>query len=75
VITVPVGTTVTWTNGGSSVHTTTSDNGVWDSGRLRPAHKFPWKFSKPGIFPYHCTIHRVRMRGTITVAPVKKAMM
>src|ERR1700731_198629 len=37
-ITVPVGTTVTWTNmsASDSDHTTTSDTGLWDSGLTNP---------------------------------------
>ncbi len=33
-ITVPVGTTVTWVQSGNNPHTTTSYDGLWDSGIL-----------------------------------------
>src|SRR5437868_11335016 len=36
-VTVSVGGTVTWTNNGASVHTVTSNNGLFDSGNLAPA--------------------------------------
>src|SRR5262249_46274673 len=39
-ITVPVGTTVCWTNNGQVMHTTTSDTGVWDSGFMDPGDSF-----------------------------------
>jgi plastocyanin len=35
-VTIKAGTMVRWTNNGPSVHTTTSDNGVWESGTLAP---------------------------------------
>ncbi len=33
-VTVKVGTSVTWTNYGGTAHTSTSDNGAWDSGQI-----------------------------------------
>ena len=35
-VSVPVGTTVRWSNSGPSEHSTTSDTGAWDSGLLSP---------------------------------------
>ncbi len=35
-LTVTLGTTVKWTNGGTVAHTTTSDSPGWDSGSLAP---------------------------------------
>ena len=76
-ITVPVGARVVWTNQQAGVsHTTTSDTGVWDSGRLATGQSFAVTFTQPGTFPYHCSIHP-GMQGTITVvaqtAPVAVA--
>ena len=72
-LSVAVGTKVTWTNNGSMNHTTTSNTGVWDSGPLANGKTFSFTFTKAGTFPYHCSIHP-NMKGTITVAAMKKAM-
>jgi plastocyanin len=65
-MTVPAGTTVTWTNTDSLPHTSTSDGGTWDSGTIAPGKSFSAVLSKTGTFQYHCTIHP-GMLGTITV--------
>jgi plastocyanin len=69
---IKTGTTVRWTNDGPSVHTTTSDNGAWDSGTLSPSSgTFLMTFNSAGTFPYHCSIHPPNIYpgfvGTITV--------
>jgi plastocyanin len=56
-ITVPPGTTVTWTNEGPSPHTTTADDGSWDSGELQQGEDFSFTFDEPGTYTYHCSIH------------------
>ena len=56
-ITVAPGTTVTWTNQGPSPHTTTADDGSWDSGLLQQGEDFSFTFDKPGTYTYHCSIH------------------
>ena len=66
-VTVPVGTTVTWTNDEDSVdHTTTSDDGVWNSATLKPGEQFSFTFDQPGTFTYFCKIHP-SMTATIVV--------
>jgi plastocyanin len=65
-LTVPVGTTVTWTNAGSRPHTVTADDGSFDSGRLDPGEQFSQTFDQPGTFTYHCNFHP-DMQGSITV--------
>lgn len=66
-LTVAAGTTVTWTNDEAGIpHTTTSDDGVWDSGTLQPGGSFSFTFDEPGSYPYSCTIHP-SMSGTIVV--------
>ena len=69
-ITVPVGTTVTWTTRSGS-HTTTSDTGLWDSGeRLPVGQSFSFTFTAPGEYAYYCTPHRDSgMVGKVTVTP------
>jgi plastocyanin len=65
-LTVPVGTTVTWTNNDSTQHTVTADDGSFDSGVLQQGATFSQTFTTAGTFSYHCNIHST-MRGTITV--------
>jgi plastocyanin len=56
-VTVPVGSTLTWTNRQSAPHTTTSDTGVWDSGVLSNGGTFQLTLDQAGDFPYHCDVH------------------
>jgi plastocyanin len=65
-ITIPAGTTVTWTNEDSAAHTATSDSGVWDSGTLMTGQSYSRTFDQPGTYPYHCMIHPF-MKATIIV--------
>jgi len=66
VSTVSVGTTVTATNQDGVAHTWTSDDGVWDSGRIASGESFEFTFDEAGEYSYFCTIHPT-MEGTITV--------
>src|SRR5215213_1494896 len=66
-ITVPQGTTVTWTNEGPSPHTTTADDGSWDSGTLQQGEDFSFTFDQPGTYTYHCSIHP-DMTATVKVS-------
>jgi plastocyanin len=65
-VTVPVGGSVTWTNGDTITHTSTGDGGTWDSGNIAPGATFTRTFSAAGSFRYHCTIHP-GMIGTVNV--------
>ncbi len=56
-LTVPVGTTVTWTNGDDIPHTVVSTDGVFKSKVLDTDDKFSFTFSKAGTYPYFCSIH------------------
>jgi plastocyanin len=56
-VTVPAGTTITWTNQDTAPHTVTSDTGLWDSGTVNIGGSYSHTFSTPGTFPYHCAIH------------------
>ncbi len=67
-LTIPLGTTVTWTNKDGAPHTTTSDDGLWDSGGLSQGASFSHTFDQAGTFNYHCSIH-TSIKGTITVTP------
>jgi plastocyanin len=55
--TVSVGSTLTWTNQQNARHTTTADDGAWDSGILTSGTSFDFTFAAPGDFAYHCDIH------------------
>lgn len=66
-LTIKKGTTITWTNEDSAVHTVTSDTDVFASGNLAKGDKFSYTFTTAGTFPYHCIPHKAKMVGTITV--------
>ena len=66
-VTIKKGTTVTWTNQDSVIHTATSDTGVFDSGDLSQGQSFSYTFSTAGTFPYVCTPHKANMKATIVV--------
>ncbi|GAA4622867.1 cupredoxin family copper-binding protein [Actinoallomurus vinaceus] len=65
---VKVGTTVTWTNKDEEPHTVTADGGSFRSAPLTAGKTFRYTFTKPGSYPYSCTIHPF-MRGTVVVRP------
>ncbi len=65
-LTVPVNTTVTWTNKDASMHTVTSDTGLFNSTDLATNATFSFKFTTAGTYTYHCAIHTY-MTGTIIV--------
>lgn len=64
--TIGLGDTVSWTNNGSSPHTTTSLKGLWDSDTLFPGQSFSFVFDNNGSFPYCCALS-LGMIGTINV--------
>jgi plastocyanin len=65
-ITVPVGTTVTWTNSDDIPHTSVSTEGVFKSKVLGTDEKFSYTFTKAGTYSYYCTIHP-KMTGMVVV--------
>ena len=70
-ITVEPGTTVTWVQTGQNPHTTTSYDGLWDSGIIEGGSggTFSFTFEEPGTYGYYCIPHEAQgMTGTVTVA-------
>jgi plastocyanin len=65
-ITVPVGTTVTWINRDDIPHTVVSTEKVFKSKVLDTDEKFSYTFTKPGEYPYFCSIHP-KMTGKVVV--------
>ena len=56
-ITVPVGTTVRWTNRDDIPHTVVSDDKAFKSKALDTDEDFTYTFTKPGTYSYFCSIH------------------
>lgn len=57
ILTIPVGTTVTWTNQDNVQHEVASDSGTFDSGIMNPSDQFTYTFNQPGNYSYICKIH------------------
>jgi plastocyanin len=65
-LTVAPGTTITWTNNDRVAHTSSGDDGSWNSGDIAPGGNFSRTFATAGSFKYHCAIHP-GMVGTVVV--------
>jgi len=65
-LTVSVGTTVTWVNRDDIPHTVVSTDKVFKSKVLDTDEKFSYTFTKPGDYPYFCSIHP-KMTGKVVV--------
>jgi len=65
-ITVPVGTTVTWTNNDPVAHTVTDVDQAWDSGLFEQGGTFLKTFDTPGTYTYYCIPHPI-MIGKVVV--------
>ena len=58
VLSVSVGTTVTWTNDDPGMmHTVTSADGIFDSSFLNEGDTWSYTFDEPGEFEYFCAPH------------------
>jgi plastocyanin len=69
VITIPVGTIVTWTNDDSAIHTVTSQGDgelEFDSGIMNAGDVFEYQFTDKGEFEYICIVHPF-MKGMVIV--------
>jgi plastocyanin len=57
-ITIPAGSTVTWTNNDDVPHVVTSDdNKMFKSKALDTDDRFSFTFKKPGTYNYYCAVH------------------
>jgi plastocyanin len=65
-ITVAPGATVTWVNRDDVQHAVASTDKTFKSTVLCTGDKFSFKFSEPGAYEYHCSIHP-KMRGKVIV--------
>lgn len=54
---VSVGSTVSWTNYGTHVHTVTDSTGLFDSGDLTRGQSFSYTYNTVGDFIYYCRYH------------------
>jgi plastocyanin len=69
ILTVKTGTTVTWVNNDGAPHTVVTDTGSpasFSSGSLATGAAYPFAFTRPGTYTYHCSIHP-SMKGTVIV--------
>lgn len=65
VLTIPAGTTVTWTNHDGSNHVVQFPD--QKSPRLREEEQYSRSFDQPGEYSYQCAIHGKRMSGKVIV--------
>ena len=70
IITVPAGTTVTWTNHDNFTHSVKVETGADTSVHvMSPGQTAQITFTTPGTYTYVCTFHTQNMRGTVVVDP------
>jgi plastocyanin len=68
-LTIAVGSSVTWTNHDSDIHSVAADDGdpvMFKSAGLDTDDKFTFTFAKAGTYLYHCSLHP-HMTGKIVV--------
>jgi plastocyanin len=70
---VLAGDTVRWMNNSVRVHTVTSEDGAWASGRLPGEDTFTHRFDTVGTATYYCMLHPF-MRGEVDVHDVLLAV-
>jgi plastocyanin len=56
-VSIPAGTTVTWTNNDDVPHVVASDDKLFKSKPLDTDDHFSYTFTKPGTYVYYCSIH------------------
>ena len=50
-------------NTGAHIHTSTSDNGFWNSDSINPGGLYDHTFPAEGVFHYHCELHPTVLRA------------
>jgi plastocyanin len=65
-ITVPAGTTVTWTNADDVPHTVAATDLAFHSKAMDTDEQYSHTFDTPGTYKYFCTVHP-KMTGTVIV--------
>ena len=65
---IPVGTTVRWVNKDPVGHTSTSDDGTWQSPSIGPGETWELTFTETGEFGYFCIPHSF-MTARVIVTP------
>jgi plastocyanin len=66
-ITVPVGTTVTWTNNDNCTHSVRLLDDGGDVMNMKPGESVSFTFETPGLRHYDCSFHSQNMKGTVLV--------
>ena len=66
-ITVPVGTTVTWTNNDQFTHSVRLVDDGGDVLTMAPGESVSFTFDEPGLRNYDCSFHATDMTGTVLV--------
>lgn len=66
IITVSVGTVVTWTNKNPEEHTVTSEDGLFNLRLIARGSTTNYTFTVPGTFEYYCEPHK-EMTGKVIV--------
>ncbi|HYX67951.1 MAG TPA: cupredoxin family copper-binding protein [Terriglobales bacterium] len=69
-ITVPAGTTVTWTNADDVPHTVAASDMAFHSKAMDTDEQYSHTFDAPGTYKYFCTVHP-KMQGTVIVLEKK----
>jgi len=65
-LSVPAGTTVTWTNQDEEPHTVAAKDGSFHSPAMDTHATYSFTFTTPGSYDYICSIHPF-MTGTVVV--------
>ena len=66
-LTVPAGTTVTWTNRDDFAHSVVGGDGSFESDDIDGGASYSFTFNQAGSYQYVCGIHP-SMTGTVTVS-------
>lgn len=71
VVTITVGSSVTWTNDDGVDHTVTSLSGpaAFDSGQIAGGGTYSHRFTVVGTYTYHCADHSMMPTATVKVVP------